>query len=410
MKKVEGRIKTIFRSGGSSYAIHSWFFVILLSVLCLLVPAKVSAQSSNRWLFVFNTSSAMRDRAPGAEAVAADLLKTGMHGNLRNGDTIGIWTYDKQLRANEVPLLTWDSTAATPFAQHAVAFLNHHPYQNTAAFGDVLANMLRVVKDSEVITVVLVSDGSDAFFGTPFDANITAFYKTNYQAQKKGKMPVITVLRGEQGKITTNTLSLAPWPVDIPAMPLPVVAKAVAVKPVADTKPKSPVPSLVIIGKKAETTFNPPADISHAEPEAAPEQKIVATTEASPVVEKAALVAKVEEKPTVVVSPTPATLVVTNPPLAAVETPRTVQSAETAATVSPTTNEAAAKPATPVVLPVVETAPSTPTRELFSVRNIAIVSVVFTLLVCTLLILTAKNARNATQASLITQSLERGRK
>lgn len=395
------------RSGG---AIRHLWIVICLGLFCLLNAANCFAQSSNRWLFVFNTSAAMRDRAPGVQAVTQDLLTTAMHGTIRAGDTIGIWTYDAALKADEAPLQLWSPKAAPNIADNTLDFLRHHSYDKTAAFGDVMANMLRVIKMSDVITVVLISDGSDPIKGTPFDDRIAAFYKANYSPQKKGRMPIVTVFRGEKGVLTTNTLALAPWPVDIPSVPPPPVITAAAQKParVETVAPAKPVPSLVIIGKKAETTFNVPTDLpDHSgEPPAQP----VATP---PPIETAPVIAKVETPATPAPEPVMAPVVaaapanVPTPTPVAVETPKPVQSAEPQVTPAPESKEpvVAKTPAPPM-----EASAVSPSRELFSARNIAIVSVVFTLLVCTLLILNARNARRAARSSLITRSLDRERR
>jgi hypothetical protein len=55
----------------------------------------------------------------------------------------------------------------------------------------------------------------------------------------------------------------------------------------------------------------------------------------------------------------------------------------------------------------VDAAAGVPPKNLFSARNIAIVSVAFAVLVCGLLILGARHARNSSRASLITRSLDR---
>ena len=161
-----------------------------------MFPAKSFAQTGNRWLLVFNTSAAMRDRAQGIQSVARDLLTSSMHGTMRPGNTIGIWTYDSQLRADEAPLLNWYPDAAQGIRRSGVS--QPPPLQKTAVFGDVLTNMLRVIKMSDCITVILISDGTDPIKGTPFDARIANYYKTNYEPQKKARMPVVTVLRGPE--------------------------------------------------------------------------------------------------------------------------------------------------------------------------------------------------------------------
>jgi len=391
-----------------SAAVRHLSFAILLGLFCLMFPGNCFAQSSNRWLFVFNTSAAMRDRTNGMQAVTQDLLTTGMHGNIRPGDTIGIWTYNSELHAEEAPLQTWSPNTAPTIAYNTVLFLQQHRYEKSAAFDDVLANILRVIKISDTITIILISDGSDTVQGTPFDAQLTAFYKTNYQSQKKAHLPVVTVLRGEKGILTTNTVGLALAPADIPRVPPPPPVIAAAQTPEIVTPPPKPVPSLVIIGKKAETTFNVPTDLPDhsgdlpAQPSAAPAQAapvpLVAKTE-TPVIAAPELAPtpKVEDKPkpAPVVDPTTPTALAPSQP---------VQSA--APQVATTTDGTKSSKTT---APPVEATAAAPQTNLFSARNIAIVSVVFTLLVCVLLLLSARNARRTARASLITRSLDRER-
>lgn len=418
---VNRRNQHILRESEWFSAIRLSVFVAFLGILCLWSPAKASAQSSNRWLFVFNTSASMRDRTNGVLAVTQDLLTTAMHGTIRPGDTIGIWTYSSELHADEAPLQTWSPNTAPAIAYNTLRFVAQHPYQNTAAFSDVLANMLRVVSISDVITVVLISDGSDLVKGTPFDERIASFYKTNSSPQKKKHMPFVTVLRGEKGIFTTNTLALAPWPVDIPPTPIPAPVIATAQKPAPVVTPAAPkpVPSLVIIGKKAETMMNVPTDLpDHSgEPPAQP-------VAAAPKADTAPAAVKAETPTTPAPEPTPTPKVepkptvapvvaATTPATAPASTPAVVEPAKPAPTVEPKV-ATAPESKEPVVVktsppPAVEATAAAPQSNLFSARNIGIVSVVFTLLVCGFLILSARNARRAARASLITRSLDRER-
>src|SRR5438105_8166665 len=121
MKNLDKNDTIVDRVHLNSRIRHS-SFVILLELFCLLFAANSFAQSSNRWLFVFNTSAAMRDRAVGVQAVTQDLLTTAMHGTIRPGDTIGIWTYDAAMKADEAPLQTWFPNAAPSIADNTLSF------------------------------------------------------------------------------------------------------------------------------------------------------------------------------------------------------------------------------------------------------------------------------------------------
>jgi len=394
MKNVECRNKTTGRVAG---AIRHLLFVILLGIFCVSIPAKGFGQSSNRWLFVFNTSVAMRDRTKATETVTYDLLSTAMHGNIHAGDSIGIWTYDKILSADEAPLQTWSPEAARAIAQKTMRFLSYHPYENSVAFNDVLTNMLRVIETSDFITVILISDGNDSFKGTPFDAQINGIYKANYKSQKKTKMPVMTVLRGENGIITTNTVSLAPWPVDIPLVPVQILAKVVPAKPAPTPPPAPVVPSLIMIGKKAQSTTNVPTDLPDHSGDM-PGSGVVAPkpAEVPQLPPEPVPAPKVEEKP------------ISTPPVA--ESPQPTAPAEAQVTSVSASSESLATVAPPSTPPGVETAATVPPKSFFTARNIAIVSVAFTVIVCGLLFMSARNARKASRVSLITRSLDREEK
>jgi hypothetical protein len=383
MKNVEGRNRTAAGRTRLIRAIRHSSLVILLALVVLL-PARTVAQSSNRWLLIFNTSAAMRDRVDGVESLTQDLLTTAMHGNLRSGDTIGIWTYDSELRADEAPLLTWSPDAAQTIAQHAMGFLSRHRYEKTAAFGNVLTNMLRVVKNSDVITVILISDGSDIIQGTPFDSDLDAFFKKNYHAQKKTHLPVVTVFRGRHGVLASHTDNLGPWPADIPAVPPPEVAKAAPPPPAPAPEPKPVVhygQPLIIIGKKPEPVpAPPPAEVGEATKPATTEQKPGA--------------------------PEPAA----TPNVVPNEKPNPTASAEPATggqTTNTSDNETGTKTTAPPAQPGVETEAVVPPQSPFSARNLAIASAAFAVIVCGLLILTARRARRHSQSSLITRSLDR---
>ena len=453
MQNVECRNEIARDRGGRSRTIRHSSFVILLIIFCALFSANGFGQSANRWLFVFDTSHSMRDRAKGVEDVTLDLLATGMHGNIHPGDTIGIWTFNDKLHAGEVPLQTWSQDAAPTIARNILVFMRKQSYENSANLDAVVPGVLNLVKSSDVITVILISDNGSPLNGTPFDAKLNTYYKENYRQQKKEKMPFITVFRGMGGNLTTNTVTMAPWPVDIPTVPVPQVAAQ---------KPKAPVPSLIVIGKKPETVA-PPAPLPTAVP--------------MPVVEKSSLpVTPVE--PTVGANPTPVMPVMTSnviqavaPTITAVTTPappaNPTEAAAPAAVPPAVPTEVATPPATtepkviapatvsttpkvtppppvsaepkskvaaiqpaPAVTPLpypdvtpkiepaasnsaisaeqsgVETAVTVPSQNLFSTRNIVIASVGLVVIVGGLIVLSARRSR-APRASLITQSFER---
>jgi hypothetical protein len=399
---------------------HSSF--VLLFALTLLLPALTFAESPNRWLLIFDTSSSMHSRTKGTEDMLQDMLITGMHGQLHHGDTIGIWTFSDKLHAGEAPLQIWSPEMSQMIARHTLQYLENQRYGKSANLQAVLTNVYPVVDSSDFITVILFSDGDQAIKGTPFDDEINQRYKDNYKQQKKASMPIITVLQAKHGSFTTNTVNFGPWPIDIPAVPPPPAPKR-PVEPQAAPKPAPEMgPPIIFDGRKTQS--------------AAPENTTVLTNNPAELAPTAVIQPTVTATPTETQSTTqPATTTQPAPPPALSEAPPPASAPAVPATPPPTEvaaknqpeSKRAAAPATPPAAnqpeppasspteahgnpattpPPVETATTVASSNLLSPRNVAIVSVTFAALVCGLLLLAARNARK-NQASLITRSLDR---
>src|ERR1035441_5807335 len=71
-----------------------------LLLLATLMPSQLPAQtntakappSSHRWLLIVETSRSMQRRSDAVLTAVQDLLTSGMVGQLRPGDTLGVWT------------------------------------------------------------------------------------------------------------------------------------------------------------------------------------------------------------------------------------------------------------------------------------------------------------------------------
>ena len=94
---------------------------MLLFAFCILhfafptpPPPKCRRRTENRFLFIINTSAAMRPMTNGIRDAVLGLLQSRMQGQMRDGDTFGIWTYDDQLHT-DFPMQIWaESKSRTP--------------------------------------------------------------------------------------------------------------------------------------------------------------------------------------------------------------------------------------------------------------------------------------------------------
>ena len=84
---------------------------------------------SNRYLIVVETSSAMRKRGDGILEIVNALIMNGMKGQMRSGDTLGMWTYSDKLHAGEFPLQTWKPENRKKVAENASYFIKRAKFE-----------------------------------------------------------------------------------------------------------------------------------------------------------------------------------------------------------------------------------------------------------------------------------------
>ena len=215
------------------------FFLTLISAGPLVGAEANLAEPGNsghRYLLVFQTSKGMQPRTEGVFKAVQSLLGSSMNGQLRPGDTLGLWTFNDSLYAGRFPLQTWEPEDKAGITTRVLTFLKARAYERQARLDPVLFAVRNLIEESEHITVVLFSDGAEVLRGTPFDQRINEFYRLWQTEQQRARMPFVTVLRAAHGRITDFAVTAAPLPVEMPALPnearsTPVTPKTVLPQP-----------------------------------------------------------------------------------------------------------------------------------------------------------------------------------
>ncbi len=190
-----------------------------------------------------------------ALTIVQDLLTSGMKGQVEAGDTIGLWTFNEELYTGRFPLQTWSPPAQEDIMRNAIAFLKAQKYERQAKLSTVFPALGRIINNSELITVIIISTGGDKIQGTPIDARINEFYQRWRGALQKAGMPVITVLRSRHGQLDDCVVNIPPWPLELPPIDSETKGTETAWATRANATPKtlSPaVPPLVISGKRLQ--------------------------------------------------------------------------------------------------------------------------------------------------------------
>lgn len=230
-------------------------FVLAPEIFAQGQPATAAPpqQEGNRFLFIVDTSANMQQHSLEVRQLLVDLFASSANGQIHAGDTLGLWTFNADVYTGGLPVLRWIPGKEWEVAARMADFLQHQHYGKMSHFEAAVSDMYQIIKMSDVITVVLISDGQGTMRGTPFDADINAAYKRCLKETKHTHMPIVTVLLAKAGKITKYSVTSLPWPVLFPEVPpaeKPQVAQKPSIKSAPSAKPavnKSAAPSVKIL-------------------------------------------------------------------------------------------------------------------------------------------------------------------
>jgi hypothetical protein len=393
------------------------------------VPPKYGTVSS-RFLLIVETSRAMGHRSDATMKTAGSLLYSGFNHQIKQGDTVGVWTFNDQLYTGRMPLQRWSTPLLHGIVDDTLKFLKAQKYEKQPTFSSVRPALDKVIKESEFITVILISSGQAAVSGTPFDDKINELYNNWKGDQEKERMPFLTVLRAKRGTIISYVAVPVPWQAEIPPWPVETNAAPTVVASLPPNAQTSAVPALIFTGKKPQpaesikpsevaparqsapaATASPaptpsvdvPVESRTSEPsQVVPEKQPIAPAPQTTVIEQRA---QPSETPQLPAEPAPTA---PSNPVASDVAPKSETVSPVLADVTNTSNPALAETvqeSTPVPRDI-STAVAIPRNGLFSGNMIWLVGVAVFGIVCALLFVVTRRAPPE-HISMITRSLER---
>jgi len=119
-------------------------------------PAKANtAPSGNRFLFIVDTSASMKSSSEEVFQVVDDVIRSSASGQMHPGDTLGVWTFNRELYPGVMPLQTWATEDKNEIALRTLEFLKQQHYGKESKLDEALGGMLAVIKGSDIITVFI---------------------------------------------------------------------------------------------------------------------------------------------------------------------------------------------------------------------------------------------------------------
>ncbi len=232
----------------------------LLSGLFLApaLPAQPAAQKvENRCLLVFDTSAEMKRRLPAVQKALDALLAGSLNGDLHSNDTLGVWTFDQELRIGQFPLQRWEPDHAMVIASNITAFVRGQHYSKKTRMDALVPLLNQVARSSERLTVVIFCDGYGEIKGTPYDTGINQIFQQRQFERQQARLPIAIALRAQLGQYVDCLVSFPPQPVSLPVFP-PLPEPPAPPKPAPAPAPPRPIPPLIIIGTPPTNRVPPP--------------------------------------------------------------------------------------------------------------------------------------------------------
>lgn len=233
----------------------------LLALALAAAPAclaadKRAASAEGRFLFLIDTSASMSKAAPQAMRAALELLDSSMQGQLRPGDTLGLWMYNDKLNT-DAPMLAWAESAkgqAIETLAGAWRRINYSKKSDSAAF---IPYLLPLIKDSSTLTVLWMNNGMDPISGTPFDAQINQLHSQYAADLAASGQCFVTVLACRDGEVVDCAVNSSIGPFRLPQARLAGKAPEPAAASLSNSleaKPKEARQQIVIgPSRKVET-------------------------------------------------------------------------------------------------------------------------------------------------------------
>ena len=340
-------------------------------------PAQTGPQ--HYFLFVVESSRSMQPRLQGSLDVMQGLLNSAFNGQMRSGDILDAWVFNDAVSKAGPPAQADTQEARATLSVRLLDFVMSQAADKKTSFDKVLPNLSNLLRDSPLITVILITSGENEMHGTVCDGLINNSYRRLHDAQQKVEKPLVTVFRAVQGQVTDCKVIPAPERIALPPLPDLTVfrpeANSITTAPAPDptnaparVAPKPKAPPATVSAKPTNTV---PSSLTQAKTNRPVETKPVfeprvtelatATSEVPPVATPPPAPATPSPQPSVAETQAPRTETPTKPEMLLASTDSSVAAAQLAAT----RNDAApTKPETPVNkadVPAAEPQPS-PTK------------------------------------------------
>jgi hypothetical protein len=245
------------------HAARRWLAFACALLLCLAPALQAAPQPSTtegrRFLFIVDSSLAMKPMEKAVQETVFDLVYSGMRDHMRDGDTFGIWLVTDR-NDTSFPMQVWKQKFALETAAKVATVFTPKMWKERANLGLAMADAMDVVKNVGELTIVLVSNGETPIVGTVFDAAINHRWREHAAEHQKLKKTINTVLAAQDGEVVAWSVNAPGFLIDMPSLPPRKPRPATVVQNVPEKS--APEPATASVTAPREKTAPAPARVN----------------------------------------------------------------------------------------------------------------------------------------------------
>ena len=195
------------------------FWLLIFAFLNLSVPYIISqgvvepnsfntnAASPERYLIAVDTSLSMARLSDNVSQFVHDLVLTGLQRRMRSGDVFTLWTFNEQVATSRFIAQDWDEKLHQALANNVLRYLQDIRWEKMTRFDRFMSFLNQHLTTLDKLTIIIISDGTDKFRGTPFDDAINSLFKEHYRDLRKAKRAFVITLVASKSKFLAYSVS-----------------------------------------------------------------------------------------------------------------------------------------------------------------------------------------------------------
>ncbi|MGZ5544667.1 MAG: hypothetical protein ACXWIU_08320 [Limisphaerales bacterium] len=229
----------------------------------LAAPEKTASEKAapekqeGRYLFLIETSQAMDANKTALRKSIRSIIESGLNGQIKYGDTIGLWTYNDKLQT-DFPMVMWRNEHVQDVESAVDFWMSKQKFVHRSDLSKALPLLQKIVKASQKLTIIWMTTGNDHLTGLPFNKAIDDLQKEFRDSFRKQHVPFVTLLAVRKNVLVDFTVNPGDVKLRLPEVMEKEAAAAQAAQPtaapaeVAAPAPVKKPPLIIRVGPSPE--------------------------------------------------------------------------------------------------------------------------------------------------------------